>query len=82
MSPRSKKEYVETIFLRYKQATREQKIAIPGTPYLSRRCHFTPSLFVLLWTRRPPPQGAAQTFFEPNDETLTPQRPARAFMFF
>jgi len=28
MSPRSKKEYVETIFLRYKQATREQKILI------------------------------------------------------
>jgi hypothetical protein len=28
MSPRSKKEYVETIFLRYKQAPREQKILI------------------------------------------------------
>jgi hypothetical protein len=28
MSPRSKKEYVETIFLRYKQATRKQKILI------------------------------------------------------
>jgi hypothetical protein len=28
MGPRSKKEYVETIFLRYKQATREQKIVI------------------------------------------------------
>ena len=28
MSPRSKKEYVETIFLRYKQATREQKTLI------------------------------------------------------
>jgi len=28
MSPRSKKEYVETIFLRYKQATRKQKTLI------------------------------------------------------
>jgi hypothetical protein len=28
MSPRSKKEYVQTIFLRYKQAPREQKILI------------------------------------------------------
>ena len=54
----------------------------PGTPYLSRRSLFTSSSFHLLWTRRLPPQGAAQTLFEPNDETLTPQRPARAFMFF
>jgi hypothetical protein len=39
MSPRSKREYLETVYLRYKQATRSEKSSILDEFCVTHQCH-------------------------------------------
>ena len=53
---------------------------IPGTPYLSPLPRFISNSVLPLWTRRLLQQPTAHTLLQPNDKSLTAQRPACFFM--
>ena len=52
MSPRSKKEYLETIFLRYKRSSREEKTAILNELCSNRDYHRKHAIRVLRKSKR------------------------------